>query len=362
MADRAARTTLKQRVKSALTSHDTWRRFGLSAIARPVYGGIGTILALHRVRPETESATLAFNRRLEITPAALDSMLESLRLDGRRFVSMDEARRLIADPDGGPRWVAITLDDGYRDNLVHALPVFEQHGMPFTVYVTTCFPDHTAVQWWYVLEEVLLGSTEITVTIDSTIETVRTATLEEKNTAFSKISPAIAFAGNPSLADQVESVLGQQAGDSTRHARENALSWDDVAHLAANPLATIGAHTSNHLSLAQLDEDKVRAEIGDSVQRLGDACGKRIEHFAYPYGGRIAANTREFEIVKSLSLGTAVTTREANIFSSHAAHLESLPRIGVTMEMLDPTAWLLDLWLSGLVPMHENHFRRLITA
>jgi hypothetical protein len=98
------------------------------------------------------------------------------------------------------------------------------------------------------------------------------------------------------------------------------------------------------------------------MARLSEACGKKVSHFAYPYGGRISATPREFQIVREIGLTSAVTTREANLFPEHADHLESLPRIGVTMAMLDPARWPIKLWLSGLVPCHENHFTRVITS
>jgi peptidoglycan/xylan/chitin deacetylase (PgdA/CDA1 family) len=33
----------------------------------------------------------------------------------------------------------LTFDDGYRDNLVHALPVLREFGLPATIFVTTAF-------------------------------------------------------------------------------------------------------------------------------------------------------------------------------------------------------------------------------
>ena len=37
--------------------------------------------------------------------------------------------------------MALTFDDGYVDTAVHALPILERHGAPFTLYVTTGFAD-----------------------------------------------------------------------------------------------------------------------------------------------------------------------------------------------------------------------------
>lgn len=43
----------------------------------------------------------------------------------------------LAEAANGGKGVAITFDDGYRDNLTHALPVLERHGFPATVFVVS---------------------------------------------------------------------------------------------------------------------------------------------------------------------------------------------------------------------------------
>ena len=42
-------------------------------------------------------------------------------------------------PAQADRLVAITFDDGYRDNLTVALPLLEKFGLPMTLFVTAGF-------------------------------------------------------------------------------------------------------------------------------------------------------------------------------------------------------------------------------
>ena len=63
----------------------------------------------------------------------MDLLLASARPVPADFVD-DGAGR-----DGQPR-VAITFDDGYRDNLTHAYPLFRQRSLPLTLYVPTDYP------------------------------------------------------------------------------------------------------------------------------------------------------------------------------------------------------------------------------
>src|SRR5262245_537190 len=116
---------------------------GLAPLARPLVGGIGAILMLHRVTAKPEKPG-GVNRHLNIAPDFLDAVLADMRAQGYAFVALDEAVERIRRGGAGGQFAAITADDAYRDNLTEALPVLEKHDAPLTVYVAPGLINGTA--------------------------------------------------------------------------------------------------------------------------------------------------------------------------------------------------------------------------
>ena len=142
---------------------------GASQALRPIFGGLGAILMLHHVRPGG-GLQLGFapNAGLEVTPEFLDAVISFVKLRGYDLVSMAEAMRRIREnnPEKKP-FVVFTLDDAYRDNLVHARPVFRKHHCPFTIFASPAIQDGTCELWWRGLEAVIAGNTSVSARIGS---------------------------------------------------------------------------------------------------------------------------------------------------------------------------------------------------
>ena len=92
------------------------RYSGLAPLARPLVGGIGAILMLHRVTAVPEKP-LGINRHLNIAPDFLDAVIADMKAGGYAFVSLDEAIERIRRGGADGQFAAITADDAYRDNL-----------------------------------------------------------------------------------------------------------------------------------------------------------------------------------------------------------------------------------------------------
>jgi peptidoglycan/xylan/chitin deacetylase (PgdA/CDA1 family) len=133
------------------------------------------------------------------------------------------------------------------------------------------------------------------------------------------------------------------------------MDWKELAALAADPLATIGAHTVNHPILTKLDDASVRAELDNSRSVIEAALGARPQHLAYPVGDHSSAGPREFKIAAELGFKTAVTTRPGVVFRRHAQHLTALPRISLNGNFQSPR--YAKVLISGAATALWNGFR-----
>lgn len=325
--DRHATRLIKAALLAAYAS-------GADRLIAPFTQGLGVIFMLHHVRPEPPAA-FEPNRILTVTPDFLDAVLGFVRAADLDVVALDEVPGRLA-AGGGRRFCAFTLDDGYKDNLAHAYPVFRRHGAPFTVYVATDYVDGHGDLWWLVLEKAI-GRAEraLVATIGGVERVFPTATVEEKHAAYQALYWPLRR-GAEDVARATVAGLAAQAGyDASGLCRDLVMTWDDVRALAADPLVTIGTHTRRHYALGKLDAAAAEAEMAESIARVAAETGCECRHFAYPYGCEVSAGPREFETARQLGLMTAVTTRKGHLTRTHAAELTALPRLSLNGDYQD---------------------------
>jgi peptidoglycan/xylan/chitin deacetylase (PgdA/CDA1 family) len=301
------------------------RYSGAASLARPLIGGMGAILMLHRVTAFPDKPDSA-NSHLNIAPAFLDVLIDAIKKDGYAFVSMDEAVARIKLGAKGGRFVAITADDAYRDNLTEALPIFERHRTPFTVYVAPGLTDGAVYLWWEAIEDIINAVDKLDLPGRAPIDC---SSPDLKRKAFAIF---LDFMTNEvAEQDQVASLreFAATAGVDPAAANKNLMNWEGIATLAAHPLATIGAHTIHHYALKRLSRDDALGEMVRSAEILEARLGTRPRHFAYPYGYAGAVGAREVELASQAGFLSAVTTRHGILRPEHAAHLHALPRISI---------------------------------
>ncbi len=333
---------------------------GAHYLARQFLAGSGAILTFHRVRPALPGAFQP-NRSLEITPTFLDQVIVALRAADIDLVSMDEVHRRLVNGGSRRRFVALTFDDGYRDNLEYAWPILKRHQVPFTLYVPSAFAEGKGELWWIVLEEAIARNVEIEVTLEGVDHVFDCATPEAKQKTFDTIYGWLRARKTwAELRDTGREIAFGYGIDQEKLCREACLGWNELTMLAADPLTTIGAHTLTHPILAKQTEAEARAEMVDGVNALAAKLGYAPAHFSYPVGTPDAAAAREFALGAGLGFKTGVTTRAGVLFPDHARHLTALPRISVNGEF--QRMRYLDVLLSGAPTALMNRFRRVVAA
>ncbi len=302
-------------------------RTGAARVLSRYWGGAGVIFCLHHVTPGGGlQQGFAPNSNLEITPEFLAEIIQLVKRKGYDLVSIDEAMLRLRSGSSTKRIAVFTLDDGYRDNLIHAMPVFKAHQCPFTVYVAPRIADGTCELWWRILEAVIARVP--TVKFGSTL--LQTNTEAEKWQAWKRCAPILQAMPEYVQRDFTQKLADAHGIDWQLLCRKAAMTWDELRTMSGEPLATIGAHTLNHYNLLKLDAQQAKREIVESGQRVAAELNRSVQHFAYPYGNKDAAGLREFKLAHEAGYTSAVVTRLGPLQIAHANHPHALPRVMVS--------------------------------
>lgn len=308
---------------------------GLEAISRlradrlfPHAGGRGLIFTLHHVRPAVRHAFTP-NAHLEITPDYLETVAESVREAGLVPVRLEDLPERLADRNDNSRFVCFTLDDGYRDNALHAAPVFRRHGIPYTIFITPGFVNRSATLWWETAAALIGRVESLRMDLGSGDEVLPARTSRQKLHAFRKLCLAIADGPERELVTRLHRAALESGLDPREIVDRDLMDAADLQALARDPLVSFGGHTMTHRKLALLDGEDMRREIAQSVEIVSSLTGRPVTTFAYPYGTGCAAGEREFAAARAAGIRLAVTTRPGVLTDRTLDNPMAVPRVSL---------------------------------
>ena len=290
-----------------------------------LFGYCGTIFMLHRVQDEN-SNKLFSNENMKISPKKLDTKINELISNKFSFISIDELYYNLKNNIKSSKCIVFTLDDGYLDNYTNALPIFKKYNIPFTIYVTTSFPENKFVMWWYALEDVILNTNTSIIFKSkkydcSTLNSKQQSFLEIRNKLVKTRYPNEEFLNNfKTYLDNI----------NLNDYNNLVMNWDILKDMSKEKLVTIGSHTITHPSFNFLNNDELSFEINQSRFLLEKKLESKINHFAYPFGSKIEVSNRIIKILDSYNFKTCVTTRMNNVYLKHTTKLTGLPRVMLT--------------------------------
>jgi peptidoglycan/xylan/chitin deacetylase (PgdA/CDA1 family) len=289
--------------------------------------GLGTIFTLHHVRPPLPRR-FAPNAHLEVSPEFLDRAIARLKRDGYEFVALDTLPSRTRSASGKRPFVAFTLDDGNRDNLDHALPIFARHNAPFTVFVAQGLSERTHGIWWETLAELLGRLGRLTFDFGSGEEFLPLGKDSQKHAAFARFAAFVHSHEENEAVGRIDELARRHGLEPLNLVHASIMERSELRQLARHPLASLGAHTVSHRALARLPETEAAAEMALSADYVADIAGKRPAAIAYPYGTNEAVSPREGRLAAELGFSVGVTTRPGTIKATNGNAL-MLPRLSL---------------------------------
>ena len=254
----------------------------------------GEIWCLHRV--VKERSVFPSNRELEITPEYLEHLLLDYRQRGYQFVNMDalvaDIKRKSIDIRKKKR-VVVSFDDGFRDIYDNAFPILKKYNIPFTLYLTSDFPEGKADIWWIQLDRIVENTP------------LPPSRGDEGEGLTSRRDDGKELTSRGDEGERFENILKEiyQNPDNmckTMHkmtktmvdmelCKELALSWEQLREMVDSGLCTVGGHSKTHPGLTRIPKEEVLYELTESKKVIESHLPVKVKHFSSPHSMEDAA-------------------------------------------------------------------------
>jgi peptidoglycan/xylan/chitin deacetylase (PgdA/CDA1 family) len=243
------------------------------------------------------------------------------------------------------RAVALTFDDGYRDNLTLAVPMLERLGLPATFFLVPGLLSGEADAWWETIGWALQSSARESLSWEGM--SLALSNPHERDAAYSQIVKRLKRRDNRERATMMLELL--ELLDPPGEPPDLFMDWEGARELVKRGFS-VQSHTCSHVVLAQENLESQRRELTEAKQLLEQELDIDISTIAYPHGGPQDYNAVTVRLAGEAGYRWAVTTREA-FTTSAVPPLESrrcviYPERGV-IDLLAQLRYLFRAWLQG---------------
>jgi peptidoglycan/xylan/chitin deacetylase (PgdA/CDA1 family) len=292
-----------------------------------------TILYGHCVADEEVNGELA--PEMKVSERRLEHLLRVL---GQRFelVTIGEGMARLADGSARRSMVALSMDDGYRDNLTRLVPLLERTGARATIFLEAGPVVERRLGWLHTFEwlAVRLAHSALRERLAALAEFDANGVVHVRAAGDTNaLKRALKYELRPDIRDGALAALARQERcDEVSLVERLYLDAAGARALVASGRVEIGGHTVDHPVLAKLPPGGQRREIEGGRERLREALGPALVEptplttFAYPYGRTWDFDVASCEAVRAAGFRWAVTTHAGtNSRSSDPLRLRRWP-------------------------------------
>jgi peptidoglycan/xylan/chitin deacetylase (PgdA/CDA1 family) len=275
----------------------------------------------HRVIVENEEY---FIPPMSVSYSIFSFLMEKLA-KSRQIVSLEKALEKMQCGTLKGRCVAITFDDGYRDNYEIAMNLLKSKGIPADFFIPVSPIDRGYPYWWDYLDSVIRKNKILFLKWLRMSRFEGIAELSDLKDRQMPVSRLIVrylnTAGKYLCADflnAVQTEFGPYGG------KRLLMNWEELRCLHKCGF-TVGSHALSHTPLTDLPLWEAKREISESGKILSQKLGTAVKGFSYPRG---AWNREIVSMVRQAGYDYAVST----VFGSNrpGCNIYTLSRRGIS--------------------------------
>jgi peptidoglycan/xylan/chitin deacetylase (PgdA/CDA1 family) len=182
--------------------------------------------------------------------------------------------------------IAITFDDGYKNNLEVAAPILKKYNVPASMYITGLNKEEKHRYIWADFAQIAAYSTNKKLSLNNEL-------FEKKNNQYFRNSDSknlLEIIKNESPEYSFKLELYQQLNDEFISVKDEfselweLMSDEDLKELLKYENITIGSHGLLHNNLGNIKFDNAKTELINSKYFLEQLLQKEINEVAYPDG------------------------------------------------------------------------------
>lgn len=221
---------------------------------------------------------------------------------------LEEAIERIHKQDLPENAIAITFDDGYRDNFTQAFPILKKLSLPVTIFLATGVIGTGRTLWH---DQVFSAFRETRVPflvgLPSRDDRFDLRIVAEKLDAQAAFLRVIWGLNEEERARAIERLVAALEVPDNKRKQNLMLTWDETRAMQKEGV-TFGAHTVAHPILSKLSSQRALEELRDSKVTIERELETQVTLFAYPVGRKGDYNEETKHLVRECGYRAAVST------------------------------------------------------
>lgn len=220
--------------------------------------------------------------------------------------------------------LAVTFDDGFKDNYTIAYPILRKYNVPATIFISPGFIETGKVPWFIKVRYIFMQTPlkRIRSNIGGQEYDLIMETSRERFLASEDFMCYLKRCEDDNRGRLLNELCDQLGINDFSEINDLMLTWEQIREMS-NGGVSFGAHTMSHPVLARLTPEEAQEEIKESKKKIEAMIGKRVDSFSYPFGKRTDYSESLISLLRKMNFECAVTTEASsnrgrvNLFELH---------------------------------------------